>query len=226
MTVTALPPPLTDALLAQIGALALAEASAVLARLHRLTPATVEQLAALALAAAESDAPRAAHWLAIAEAVAEGLGNPPAQGATLAYTRARLAVHQGDLTNAEASLRQAQSLWQSIGDTASHSRSLLGLTQILAMQGRYDEAESAARAAVLAQLARDVGAKSGVHDSGKLSLGAGAFVATSSARQEAPPPPVQQQRVWACAWRHALASRAPSILLNQKPALLIYQTLI
>ncbi len=150
MTVTALPPPLTDALLAQIGALALAEASAVLARLHRLTPATVEQLAALALAAAESDAPRAAHWLAIAEAVAEGLGNPPAQGATLAYTRARLAVHQGDLTAAEASLRQAQSLWQSIGDTASHSRSLLGLTQILAMQGRYDEAERVARTAVAA----------------------------------------------------------------------------
>ena len=150
MTVTALPPPLTDALLAQIGALALAEASAVLARLHLLTPATVEQLAAVALAAAESDAPRAAHWLAIAEGVAEGLGNQPAQRAMLAYTRARIAVHQGDLTAAEASLRQAQSLWQSIGDTGSHSRSLLGLTQILAMQGRYDEAERVARTAVAA----------------------------------------------------------------------------
>lgn len=150
MTPLASSPPLSAELLAQIGAMALTDAITLLASRVALTAATVEQLAAVALAAAETDAPRAAHWLAIAEAVAAHTGSVPGELATLAYTRARIHVHQGELTAAEASLRQAQSLWQGMGDTANYSRSLLGLTQILAMQGRYDEAESAARTAVAA----------------------------------------------------------------------------
>ncbi|MCE7988668.1 MAG: CHAT domain-containing protein [Caldilinea sp. CFX5] len=150
MTPLASPPPLTEEALAQIGVMAMADAIAFLTRGGAVTPATVEQLAAVALTTAETEAPRAGHWLAIAEAVAARLGNAPARLAALAYTRARVQVHQGELTAAEASLRQAQTLWQSVGDADSYNRSLLGLTQILAMQGRYDEAENAARTAVAA----------------------------------------------------------------------------
>lgn len=150
MTPLQSPPPLTDDALAQIEGMAMADAIAFLARHGAITAATVEQLASVALAAAETAAPRAAHWLAIADAVETRLGSVPARLATLAYTRARVHVHQGELTAAEAALRQAQGLWQSVGDVDRYSRSLLGLTQILAMQGRYDEAENAARSAVAA----------------------------------------------------------------------------
>lgn len=141
-------PPLAEPWLAQIATMALPDALVALARQNALTPATVEQLAAAALAAAATDAARAAHWVAIGEQVESQLGNAPTRLAHLAYTHARIQVHQGELHAAEASLRQAQAHWQNAGDTAGYGRSLLGLTQILAMQGRYDEAENAARTAV------------------------------------------------------------------------------
>lgn len=147
---TPLYPPLTEEMLAQMRGMAMADAVAFLARHDAIAPATVEQLAAVALTAAETSAPQAAHWLAIADAVEARLGNVPVRLARLAYTRARVEVHQGELTAAEASLRQAQTLWQNVGDHDSYHRSLLGLTQILAMQGRYDEAENAARTVVAA----------------------------------------------------------------------------
>jgi len=141
-------PPLTLDQLAQLGGLTVAAAVARLAQQGYVTPATVEQLAALALTKAESDVVRADHWLTIAEVVATQCEVEAEGAATVTYARARIHVHRGELTSAEAVLRQAQTLWQNAGNQAGYSRSLLGLTQILAMQGRYDEAEVAARTAV------------------------------------------------------------------------------
>ncbi|MCB0187670.1 MAG: tetratricopeptide repeat protein, partial [Caldilineaceae bacterium] len=73
---------------------------------------------------------------------------PAAVDAQLAYATARLAVHQGQLERAERTLRQAQAHWGRANDQRGATRTLLGLTQVLAMQGRYDEAEAAARQAV------------------------------------------------------------------------------
>lgn len=140
--------PLPTDPLSQIAAMAVAEAVTYLTRHAALTPAVVEQLATAALNKADSDATLASHWLAIAEAVEARLDGAPARRALLAYAQARLHVHQGELMAAEAHLREAQSHWQAAGDAAGYSRSLLGLTQILAMQGRYGEAEAAARTAV------------------------------------------------------------------------------
>ena len=77
-------------------------------------------------------------------------GNEPAAGADFAYAQSRLALEQGDLAAAEARLQQARALWQQAGDDTSLARSGLGLTQILAMQGRFDEAEATIRAAIAA----------------------------------------------------------------------------
>ncbi|MBX3015910.1 MAG: CHAT domain-containing protein [Caldilineaceae bacterium] len=113
-----------------------------------LHPVTVTALATMALAQAEHAPPLAAHWLALAEALEAQLGNAPARLAQIAYAQARLQLVRGELTVAEAMLRQAQLAWQRAGDADGYNRSLLGLTQILAMQGRYPEAEEAARHAI------------------------------------------------------------------------------
>ena len=137
----------------QMAAMTVGEAVAYLSRHAALTPAMVEQLAIAALNKADSDSTLAGHWLAIAEAAEVRLDGAPARAALLAYAQARLHVHQGELIAAEAQLRQAQNHWRDAGDATGYSRSLLGLTQILAMQGRYAEAEEAARAAVTHSLA-------------------------------------------------------------------------
>lgn len=142
-------PPLSAEQLAQLETMAVADAVADLTQRHRLTSATVEQLAVAALHKADHDPSIASHWLAIADAVETRLSDAPIQRALLTYANARIHVHQGELTTAEALLRQAQTQWQAAGDAAGYSRSLLGLTQILAMQGRYAEAETAARTAVI-----------------------------------------------------------------------------
>ena len=134
--------------LLQMGALPVAEAVAYLTQHAALTPTTVEQMATAALNKADLDPELAGQWLAIAEAVEAYLENAPARRALLAYAQARIHVHQGELTTAETFLRQAQTYWQVANDAAGYSRSLLGLTQILAMQGRYEEAEVVARTAV------------------------------------------------------------------------------
>lgn len=140
--------PLSAEELSQLGAMAVDEAVTNLTQRNLLLPATVEQLAALVLHQADHDPALASRWLALAEAVETRLAGAPSRRALLAYANARIHVHQGDLTAAEALLRQAQAHWQEAGDAAGDSRSLLGLTQILAMQGRYSEAEAAARTAV------------------------------------------------------------------------------
>ncbi len=140
--------PLTSAQLVHLGTLESDAALTYLTEQGAFLPATVETLAAAALRQAESEPTLAAHWVALAEAVEAGLGNVPARRAQIAYAQARIQLCRGELMVAEAMLRQAQLDWQRAGDPAGYSRSLLGLTQILAMQGRYDEAEAAARLAV------------------------------------------------------------------------------
>ncbi len=85
-------------------------------------------------------------WLQLAASVAD---EPPvATMAAIDYARARVAVTSGDPIEAESFLRRAQSGWGAAGDTDALGRSYLGLTQILAVQGRYGEAEEAADSAV------------------------------------------------------------------------------
>lgn len=140
--------PLSAEQVLHLGTMTVDEAVTNLTQRNALTAATVEQLAVAALHKADHDPAVASHWLTIAEAVETRLSGTPARQALLAYANARIHVHQGELTTAEALLRQAQAQWQAAGDAAGYSRSLLGLTQILAMQGRYAEAEAAARTAV------------------------------------------------------------------------------
>lgn len=134
--------------MAGLAKLAVVDALAQVRQQGAMTAATVEQLAAAALDKAATDPEAAKQWLAIAEQVEATLGNDAGRLARVAYAQARIHVHQGELTMAEAVLRQAQLYWQQAGDSSGHSRSLLGLTQILAMQGRYAEAETIARMAV------------------------------------------------------------------------------
>lgn len=129
---------------------------------------TLLLLAEAALVRVETDSGEAASWLAIAHDLrgildqdrssnvpespenVSGVSEQTWQGALahLYYASARLAVHQGQLVEAEIQLQTAQQAWQQAGDEAGAARSLLGLTQILAMQGRYEEAETAATTAV------------------------------------------------------------------------------
>ena len=110
--------------------------------------AAAEQLTAAALERAESSPESAARWLALAETLALRLGGQPALQAQIAYAQARLRLRAGDLGEAETLIRQAQSLWQTVGAAAQVARSYLGLTQILTMQGRYAEAEESIHAAI------------------------------------------------------------------------------
>jgi len=110
--------------------------------------AAAEQLTGAALAQAESAPKSATRWLALAEILAVRLGDMPALQAQIAYAQARLRLRAGELSEAEALIRQAQKLWQAVGADAPLARSYLGLTQILTMQGRYGEAEEAIHAAI------------------------------------------------------------------------------
>ncbi|RLT40152.1 MAG: hypothetical protein DWI57_08935, partial [Chloroflexi bacterium] len=140
--------PLSPDLLARLDTGDTAVGLAELERAGLASAATAEQLTGLALAQAESNPASAAHWLALAEILALRLGGQPALQAQIAYAQARLRLSAGDLGAAEALIRQAQSLWQTVGAAPQIARSYLGLTQILTMQGRYAEAEEAIHAAI------------------------------------------------------------------------------
>jgi tetratricopeptide (TPR) repeat protein len=109
---------------------------------------TAEQLTNAALERAEYAPESAAHWLTLAQALHTRLDGKPALQAQITYAQARLSLRSGDLVGAERLIRQAQSLWQQVGVTMPLARSYLGLTQILTMQGRYAEAESAIHSAI------------------------------------------------------------------------------
>ncbi|MEZ4867666.1 MAG: CHAT domain-containing protein [Caldilineaceae bacterium] len=112
------------------------------------TPALISELAEAALGYVEVDPATAAHWLQIAAAMVQQLGNSPQLTAPVAYAQARLQVAQGDPRQAESLLLQAQAAWQAAGNESGYQRTSLGMTQVLAMQGRYAEAEAVAQAAI------------------------------------------------------------------------------
>lgn len=141
-------------LLAQLGELEVTAALGLLEQQELITLTTGLQLADAALARAEAEPRLATHWLLIAEQMNVRLGNVPSLSAQIEYGQARLAVQNGNVKAAEALLRSAQSRWQLLGDEAALTRSYLGLTQILTVQGRYAEAEQMIRQAIAALAAQ------------------------------------------------------------------------
>lgn len=144
-TAAAPSPDLSQSLLDRFSELELASALAELERAGLVQAATVRQLAESALTAVEAAPAAAEQWLALAAVLNQRLGNQSDLHGQISYAQARLYVQQGRLTLAETALRAAQDAWQTSGDAAALARSSLGLTQVLAMQGRYADAESAAR---------------------------------------------------------------------------------
>lgn len=145
------PPPdgeLTPQLLARLDTDNPERAWAELAEHERLSLASAEGLTRAALEKAEAAPESAARWLALAHRLQAALNGPPELEAQIAYAQARLHLRAGELGAAEALIRQAQALWQSAGAGPALARSFLGLTQILAMQGRYAEAEAAIQQAI------------------------------------------------------------------------------
>jgi len=98
---------------------------------------------------AEDEPEKATAWLSIAQALHD-LSPQLATAAQIAHAQARSYLQQGQLASAEQALRQAQSIWQTVGDSSAVARTYLGLTQILALQGKHTEAKVASDAAVTA----------------------------------------------------------------------------
>jgi CHAT domain-containing protein len=144
---------LETTLLNRLATLGAAEAVAELVQANLATSATIEQLAAAALTYSEANPAAVEHWLEIAAALNQRLGDQPAHQAQLRYAQARLYVQQGNLTLAETLLAGAHAIWRTLGDATMLARSQLGLIQVLAMQGRYAEAERLGRQ-VVSQLQR------------------------------------------------------------------------
>lgn len=105
------------------------------------------QLAVISITRAETDLATAQRWAAIAGALNQRLADNHTQG-WIHYAEARHHVLEGNLSQAEIALRAAQATWQAEADPAMMGRSNLGLTQVFAMQGCYDEAEKASAAAI------------------------------------------------------------------------------
>jgi CHAT domain-containing protein len=140
--------PLTEADLAALASMETAAAREWLVARGRWDEETVIRLSGIALERADGALEASSAWLALADDLAGDLARPPAVMGPLAYAQARVAVQQGRLGEAETHLRTAQSAWQTIGDAPASARSYLGLTQVLAMQGRYAEATVATDAAI------------------------------------------------------------------------------
>jgi CHAT domain-containing protein len=141
---------LTSELLTQLAGQPTDQAFATLNLNGLLTGSAATQAAQLALAGAATHSVQVERWLPLIGAMIDATGSDPATAAAFAYARARLALEQGDPPTAEAALQQARDLWQQAGDDASVARSSFGLTQLLAMQGRYEEAEATIRTSIAA----------------------------------------------------------------------------
>lgn len=111
-------------------------------------PSTLERLTTLALENAETNPRAASHWLSIGEALYHRGDFPRSLQAQMIYTQARICLLRGELSQAEAQIATAQNLWRSNGGGLPLARSFLGLTQVLALQGRYIEAETAIQEAL------------------------------------------------------------------------------
>ncbi len=144
-------PPLAERFARALAALGAADAAGMAAGLAALlrpdeAPSLLlPLLAGQALADAPTDPARASLLLDAAGLIHDA---PPQDGGLLAYARARLHLVSGRPAEAEAALASAAALWQQAGDEGGVARSLLGQTQLLAMRGRYAEAEEAATGAV------------------------------------------------------------------------------
>lgn len=140
--------PISDALLARLARVPVAEGAELLRAANLWSPDAAWQLATTALDHAERVPQEAAAWLDVAQEMAADFGDPARLLGQIGYAQARVAVHQGELAAAEARLRAAQEIWATAGAEELVARSRLGLTQVLAMQGRYAEAEAENRAAL------------------------------------------------------------------------------
>ena len=117
--------------------------------------ATAAVLAEAALGQAEAEPAAARRWLDLADALLAETDDEAAHAQVL-YAGARLLVMDGDFPGAETALRDARTRWLAVGDQPAVARSGLGLTTVLAIQGRYAEAEEVIRTsiAMLAELAQ------------------------------------------------------------------------
>jgi tetratricopeptide (TPR) repeat protein len=122
-----------------------------LALLHTHQLATLEtanHLVDVALERAESSPRSSARWLTIASALDQNHSQYTPLQAQIHYAQARVHLQLGEPQKAEAALHQAQAHWQALEDRTALARSYLGMTQILALQGRFDEAETAIHQAI------------------------------------------------------------------------------
>ena len=98
-------------------------------------------LASVTLQQAEQAPQQATQWLRLAQALHEEA--PIAENqAQIAYAQARLYLQEGQLSAAQESLHQAQTTWQTLGNSAAVARTFLGLTQILTLQGKLSTGSS------------------------------------------------------------------------------------
>lgn len=135
----------------RLARLPLADALDALQRAQLLTPATAAAIARHSLDAVEN-ASDVGSLLALAEGVHTATGAAAVATPWLAYAQARQSVMAGNLDVAEAQLAAARDGWAQLGETLSQARSGLGLTQVLAMQGRFAEAHAAIAATIDALL--------------------------------------------------------------------------
>jgi CHAT domain-containing protein len=138
----------TSELLNQLAAQPTEQALAALAANQLLTRSAAAEAAQLALDNAAAQPAAVARWLPLLTAMLAASGSDVATDAMLAYAQSRLFLERGDFAASETALLQARTLWQQLGDEASVARSAFGLTQLLTIQGRFDEAEATVRAAI------------------------------------------------------------------------------
>lgn len=143
-----MPGELTPQMATQLAALPAAEALALLTEESLLLPDSAIMLASHALSLVEGN-PSAAQQLAdLAAALHDRTGMQDEVAPWIFYVRARLALDGGDFVAAEIALQEARMRWQALANPLLLARSGLGLTQVLAMQGRYADAQTAIREAV------------------------------------------------------------------------------
>ena len=139
---------LPSAVLAELVELPQADAVTLLQSGGWWTISVAMVLAEWALDRAEGDAAEAGRGLDLATLIAAENAEPPMLMGQIAYAEARRAVHVGDLARAEVELLRAQDYWRSVDALGPYTRTFLGLTQVLSMQGRYEEAGAAVQAAI------------------------------------------------------------------------------
>ncbi|HAJ34211.1 MAG TPA: hypothetical protein DCL15_00765 [Chloroflexi bacterium] len=131
----------------RLAGLPLADALDTLQRAQLLMPATAAAVARHSLIVVENGG-SAGPLLALAEGIHAATGATETVTPWLAYAQARQLVMAGDLDAAETQLTAATQGWARLGETLAQARSGLGLTQVLAMQGRFAEAHATIAATV------------------------------------------------------------------------------